>query len=414
MAIKREMFLCCALAAWIVGPRASALNITIDYRYDVNSFFDPATTNGALGRSTLSAAASFFNVLINDPLSAIPPPSAPNVWRQVFTNPGTGLSYSISSAANAGVDPLGAANEFRDIQIASDEFLIYVGGRSLTSAGIGGTGGFGSSGTAAFNTLVARRGKPVAEFTGWGGSLSIDNDGSTAWQFDYTQPVGAGKVDLYSTALHEIGHVLGLNIGNAQWTSLQVGAEFRGPAALAAWKAEDPTAPPSATGIPTASASDFHWKDNTIGQVNTGVRSKVVGSQLLQEVAMDPVILTGTRKLFTNVDAKALVDIGWTIPSSAFNAPAGIVADFNGDGVVNGPDLTVWRVAYGLNKVGNADGDADSDGNDILVWQRRLGATSSVAAFGAAASVVPEPGAASLMLIGAGVAVRRCRNRRGT
>jgi hypothetical protein len=84
-----------------------------------------------------------------------------------------------------------------------------------------------------------------------------------------------------------------------------------------------------------------------------------------------------------------------------------VVADFNHDGTVNGPDLAVWKAAFGANANGDADGDGDSDGRDFLIWQRRLGATSSAASAGA----VPEPAALGLLAI-SGVFVAFYRKRR--
>jgi hypothetical protein len=376
---------------------ARAINVSIDYRYDVGGFFSQATPNGMQARATLDAAAAFFSNIIDDSLSAIPVPSGGNVWRQIIMHPGTGQeNYSISSAPTAAQDPLtatqGVANEFRNIQIANNNFLIYAGGTSLTSAGIGGTS-FASYGTPTFNNLIAQRGKLPQKYASWGGFVSFDNDGGTNWHLDYTQPVAAGKVDLYSTALHEIGHVLGLNTGNSVWMTKQSGAEFQGTAALGAWKADDPSAPPAATGIPTVSASDFHWKNNPPGQPQTpSVRSKVVGTLQLQEVAMDPVILAGTRKRFTNVDTKALIDIGWTIPSSVFNVAPPAQGDFNGDGQINGGDLAVWKSSFRMNTGANADGDGDTDGADFLIWQRKIGTGASAA--------VPEPNAIALVTLG--------------
>jgi hypothetical protein len=65
--------------------------------------------------------------------------------------------------------------------------------------------------------------------------------------------------------------------------------------------------------------------------------------------------------------------------------------------------LTVWRQSFGANAGGDLDGDGDTDGADLLLWQR----TSS----GSGVTSVPEPAAFGLMLC-AGVivgALRRCR-----
>ncbi len=88
-----------------------------------------------------------------------------------------------------------------------------------------------------------------------------------------------------------------------------------------------------------------------------------------------------------------------------------IAGDFNGDGIVNGSDLNVWRSAEGLVKAGDADGDSDTDGNDFLIWQRRLGSSSSTIA----ATSVPEPSAAGLLSMAVAVVSgvsRRARRRR--
>ena len=417
MSLSRHVrcFIAGLLALSLLAPfKGHATTVVLDYRYDTAGFFDPGTSNGAAARATLDAAATFFSGIIDDALNAIPftDPNTPGgsntpVWRQVIRHPGTGVAnYSISSAASAAQDGLtatqGAANEFRDIQIGVNQILIYAGATSITSAGEGGTG-VGYFGSAGFNLSIAQRGKTEDEYATWGGYVTFDNDGGVNWHYNHTQPVTAGKLDLYSTALHEIGHVLGLNPslgggGGAQWDVHQVGAEFRGPEALAAWKADDPSAPGGATGIPTVNSTNTHWKDNLAAPPQTAsVRSKIIGTNTLQEAAMDPTIFTGSRKLFTNVDAKALRDIGWTIPNSVFNVtPSFNPADFNEDTFVNGDDLTLWRGAFGINANGDADDDGDSDGQDFLIWQGQLGATSLTATAIGASSAVPEPQAALL------------------
>ena len=418
--MKREMLFhrvaCAALAAFI-GSDARAINVVIDDRYDVSDFFDPGTPNGALARATINQAALFFSTIIDDTLAAIPyydplTPGGSNtpVWRQSIMHPGTGqTSYDISSAASAAQDgltvPQGAANEFRDLQVPANQYTLYIGATSLSSAGIGGTG-VGYFGSTAFNQTIGRRGKPEGEFAAWGGYVSFDDDGGANWHYDHSTPVAAGKTDLYSVALHEIGHALGLNGSYAEWTQWQVGPEFQGPQALAAWKADDPSAPSGATGVPTVSASNFHWKDNAATPpFAPRVSSYVLGTTQLQEAAMDPVIINGSRKLFTNVDAMALRDIGWTVPDSVFDVTES-PADFNGDDFVDGEDLADWELAFDADdNGGDADGDGDSDGADFLIWQREL---TVPPAFPTGAPL-PEPSGGLLAAVGGGVllALRR-------
>jgi hypothetical protein len=80
-------------------------------------------------------------------------------------------------------------------------------------------------------------------------------------------------------------------------------------------------------------------------------------------------------------------------------------ANFNGDANVNADDLTAIKNSFGLNAGGDADGDLDTDGNDLLILQRQLGPVPVVAS-------VPEPSA--ICLLGSAViavACRGCRRR---
>jgi hypothetical protein len=83
-----------------------------------------------------------------------------------------------------------------------------------------------------------------------------------------------------------------------------------------------------------------------------------------------------------------------------------IPGDFDGDHMVDGDDLQVWKNSFGATGA-DADGDGDTDGADFLVWQRQVGATAATAAVAA----IPEP--ASLCLAGlaaaALAAARRAR-----
>jgi len=80
-----------------------------------------------------------------------------------------------------------------------------------------------------------------------------------------------------------------------------------------------------------------------------------------------------------------------------------IAGDYNGDFMVDGADLTVWRNSFGQTATGlGADGDVDGDvdGTDFLIWQRALGTGASPA------SAVPEPSAIICLLASVSMLVR--------
>jgi uncharacterized protein YkwD len=80
--------------------------------------------------------------------------------------------------------------------------------------------------------------------------------------------------------------------------------------------------------------------------------------------------------------------------------PDAIAADFDGNQLVDAADLGRWKANFGdvtaTKSQGDADGDSDVDGKDLLVWQREVGM-----GFAAANGLsVPEPDAASFAVVG--------------
>ncbi len=73
--------------------------------------------------------------------------------------------------------------------------------------------------------------------------------------------------------------------------------------------------------------------------------------------------------------------------------------DYNGDGVVDAADFTVWRDTLGLEGDLRADGDNNGtiDGDDYIVWSTHFGAVAGSSQ--ATTTAIPEPSAITLMLI---------------
>jgi hypothetical protein len=96
------------------------------------------------------------------------------------------------------------------------------------------------------------------------------------------------------------------------------------------------------------------------------------------------------------------------LANGQFVAPS--PGDFNGDGMVDGFDLSLWGAGFGATdatpKQGDADGDLDADGVDFLSWQRQFGRGSAVVLAGAA---LPEP--TSLVLLFLALLATYCRRR---
>lgn len=101
------------------------------------------------------------------------------------------------------------------------------------------------------------------------------------------------------------------------------------------------------------------------------------------------------------------LDVQYTGDSVMLAVVQGLPGDFDGDGIVNGNDLSVWQSAYGTSGLGDADGDDDSDGSDFLLWQRQFGSAASTRA---AAAPVPEPSSVvQLLVLLAAAAIARQR-----
>ena len=309
------------LAVWTTS--ATAVNIRIDYSMDASGFFGANNPQGATGASqakaAMEAAADFYSGILGDTFSAITPPTkqfyslggeANWFWKWRFSDPVTGNTSAM-------INP----------QIAADDYVVFVGARDLLGdeLGRGGPGGFVGGKvvkngqftdveqtqitqmTTAFADATTTRGQSTG-FSRWGGSIAFDDQ--VAWHFNHNTDPAALTHDFYSVALHELAHTLGFGTAD-QWTELLDGADFTGANADANYFPGDT--------VPLESADDTgHW--------DSSITSLMYDGPALQTPLMAKDLPVAMRRQLTNIDAAALVDIGWQIDLPNTAAAASFVS----------------------------------------------------------------------------------------
>jgi hypothetical protein len=370
----------------LVAQSAVAITIQINYTYDTTNFFasgnPQGATAGAQAKAALEAAASYYSTILTDSFSPIQTPPRFNgssghvdwQWTENFNNPTTNSPVVVTDAT-----------------IASDQYIVYAGARSLsgTEAGFGGPGGFSwksvptgvftptennqiNAITANFQNQVEKRGQ-ASGFSKWGGVIYFDNDGTTPWFFNHLGTPSGNATDFYSVAIHELAHSIGFGT-STEWQSLVTGTNFFG---INSENQNNGDAVPLSPDLK-------HWA--------AGKTSVVYGTATPQETLMDPDIQNGTRKKLTALDAGALQDIGWSLgPPPA--APA-VNGDYNNNGVVDAGDYAVWRKRLGQNvTLPNDTTPGMVTAADYAVWRSNFGKTASGSGAGDlfAMGSVPEP-----------------------
>ena len=195
---------------------APALTFRFDYSLDGAGFFADPAARAALEQS----AADLGSRIVSTPVAIAP--GGGDSWQAVFHHPTTGAEVRLTNPT-----------------IPQGTVVVYAGGANLGpgEAGEGGPGGYTVSGSRSFVQAVSDR--PGAGGV-WGGSLSFDTD--TNWYLG-ADPAGraTGQIDLYSVAVHELGHLLGFGTA-PEFAALVNGGTFAGTTATAVYGSAPPLA----------------------------------------------------------------------------------------------------------------------------------------------------------------------------
>ena len=264
---------------WLEARENPSLTIQFDYSYDSSHFFDQQSR-----RDILQLAANNLASRIDTTLGAIAPNvGAGNTWTLTTFNPADPFNH------NADIT-------LTNFNVATGTITVFAGaqaGLGGGEAGLGGFGGYSASGSQPWLTSLGTRG--VGGFAPWGGSITFDT--TTNWNFSTNGP-GSQQIDFYTVATHELAHVLGF--GTAQQYNQYVSGDiFFGPNATAANGGQYPHL--------HSNADQSHWRQ---GLTSYG-----------QAVAMQPVVVAGTRVTFSELDYAVLSDVGWTV--SGYVSPVG-------------------------------------------------------------------------------------------
>ncbi|MGE3773336.1 MAG: PEP-CTERM sorting domain-containing protein [Gammaproteobacteria bacterium] len=286
-----------SLTALVAMSPAHALQIEFDYTYDVRGFFTDVNTGAPIAerRAVLDLAASFY-AGFTDRLAAIAP-AAGDHWSVSITHPSLA----------------GPAVLLEDLQIPAGTLRVFAGGSSSAPGvlGFAGTGdGLQATGSATFVDAVSGRGQEntvgpdATDYGTWGGYIWFN--AAQDWHFGSAPPsVGSTQPDFLTTALHELGHLLGFGEADSWFTLVDAATQqFTGAASVDAHGGPVPL-------------------DRFLSHWGSGVSSTVDG--VAQQTLMDPSTVRGTRELPTALDYAGFRDIGWNVPMSPVPLPAPVL-----------------------------------------------------------------------------------------
>ena len=280
-----------------------AITFQFDYSLDATNFFDPI--NNPERRLILEQAGNELGSRLQDTIFEIIPHkfNVADTWTATFEDPSTGGSFDVN-----------------DLIVGENILRVYVGARDLGgSLGSGGPG-FASSvtGVQQWIDTVLGRGQTGAlgpdnqqtDFSPFGGSIAFDE--SANWHFGLdTAGLDTDEFDFFSTAIHELAHVIGFGTAPS-FNNLVSGGVFVGSSSILEYDGSGP--------VPLEDAG--HWQKDLL---DNGA-----------EVSLDPDLAGGVRKNLTSLDYAGLIDLGWQVDGGEAYQPTILLAS-------NSPNSLVIR-----------------------------------------------------------------------
>ena len=413
--MKFRFLAICILVFLFAVLRLSLVSaITIDVDFQSGTLFSASADAQAKG--TILAAARDLSAAITSSLNAVP------TDRYTATNGSASALFNFHADYD---DPVtNQVFPFPSAILAADTVKIFVGTSNLGGNTLGLAGphiGVGEDSTVDYDPLypeewvgavTAAAAQASAAYTRGGGPLigtlapqnpviiggvagtySIDygvafgsvwfdvdennngykDDAATLddyWHWRSDTSVPSGEFDLYSVALHEMIHVLGVGT-SLTWDSQVSGTSWTGSDVYSA----------HGSGVNVVAGDGIHIAPN--------VKSPRVADGIMQETVMAPYLAAGIHKELTVLDLAFLRDLGFETITPVIPDPP----DFDGDGDVDGDDLVFITDSFGVDRAGDANNDGLTTGDDFLVWQRQY--TEPLAS--TIAQIVPEPSSLALL-----------------
>jgi Ca2+-binding RTX toxin-like protein len=278
-----------------------AITFQFDYSLDATNFFDPI--NHSERRIALEQAGNDLGGRLQDTILEIIPHkfNVADTWTATFEDPSNGSTFDVD-----------------DLIVGENILRVYVGARNLGgSLGSGGPG-FASnvSGVQQWVDAVLGRGQVGAlgpdsaqtDFSPFGGSIAFDE--SANWHFGLdTAGLDAGEFDFFSTAIHELAHVIGFGTAPS-FNNLVSGGLFIGSSSFLEYDGSG--------SVPLADPG--HWQKDLLDE---GV-----------EVALDPDLADGVRKNLTALDYAGLNDLGWQVDGGDAYLPTILLASNTANSLV--------------------------------------------------------------------------------